>query len=61
MSHEVSKNLLCIVMRNGIEVWIDGEKSEQLNSLMEKQRFIKIGNKVLNVRDISGIRYQRNF
>jgi hypothetical protein len=55
MTTEISKNLMCIVMRGGIEVWIESDKLDPLMGLLETKRFIKVGDQIINTADISGI------
>lgn len=45
-------------MRNGIEIWIDGEKAKILEerlSNLEKHVFFTYENRVINTADISGL------
>jgi len=55
---ELSKNLKCIVLRNGIEIW---KEEERLNDLIKKLSFnqkvgfIKIDGELINSADIIGI------
>lgn len=52
---EITKNLMCVVVRGGIEVWIDDEKVDNLMGAMEKDSVIKMGKNVINTKDIVGI------
>ena len=52
---EISKKLMCILMRENLEIWIEEEKLEPLMAMLETRRFIKIENRVINTADISGI------
>ena len=56
--NELTKSLRCIVMRNGIEVWIEDEKLENLKKVLlssDKHSFIEVEGKILNTADISGV------
>lgn len=55
MTQELAKNLICISMRNGIQIWVDEEKVDALQAQMEKAKFIKISNQIINTADIVGI------
>lgn len=61
MSHELSTDLLdqmCILIRGGIEIWIEKDEAEVLMKAIEEnkvQRFIRINNQFINVADIQGI------
>ena len=53
--NELTKNLMCVVMRDGIEIWIDEDKVDALQKMLEKNRFVRIGKQVINVADVSGV------
>lgn len=55
MSQELSKKLVCVSMRNGAEVWIEEEKLGNLESMLEKSRFIKIDGQLINSADVVGV------
>lgn len=52
---EISKNLMCICIRGGIEIWIEEEKLEPLVQMIKSKELIRIGKSVINPVDISGI------
>lgn len=52
--NELSKNLKCICLRNGVELWIESERLEKLN-LENAGRFLKIDEEIINTADIVGI------
>lgn len=48
----------CVVLRNGIEIWMPAEKAEELSMLLldgNPTRFMKFENTVFNVADVTGI------
>lgn len=55
--NELSKNLMCIKMRSGIEIWVEKEKAEKLINLLgtTQTKFVEIDNNIINSVDISGI------
>ena len=55
MTTEITKNLMCILMRSGIEVWVDEAKVDEVIAKMEGKSIFRIGNQVINPADISGI------
>ena len=55
MSTEVSKSLMCICIRGGIEIWIEEEKIKPLIELIRKKELIQIGKNIINPVDITGI------
>lgn len=58
MTKKLTQNLKCLVMRNGIELWIDGEKAEILESKLsnlDKHVFFTYEGRVINTADISGL------
>ena len=56
--NELAKQQSCIVMRNGMHIWIDKDKAEHLhkalNSITES-KFINFDGKTLNTADITGL------
>jgi len=58
MTNEITKNLMCISMRNGIEIWLEEDRIKDLKSslLMGKEsKFVMIDNEMINTADIVGI------
>lgn len=55
MSKELSKNLICVVIRGGLEVWIDEDKINDLKALIERGGMIGIGKNLVNSKDIVGV------
>lgn len=54
-TQELSKNLMCIVIRGGVEIWVEAEKLENLKAMIQAKELIQIGNNIINPVDISGI------
>lgn len=54
---ELSKNLMCIRMRGGIEIWIEKEKAQKLIDLLgtTKTKFVEIEDEIINSVDVEGI------
>ncbi len=57
MSTELTKNLMCIKLRSGIEIWVERERAENLINLLgtAKTKFIELGDEVINSADIEGV------
>jgi hypothetical protein len=53
--NELSKNLKCICLRNNIEIWLEADKLEPFISAIEKNKFVRIENQVINTADVVGI------
>lgn len=56
--NELSKNLMCIVIRGGIEKWVEKDKADMLcKALQDKNcpQFIDYGNELINKSDITGV------
>ena len=53
--NEVTKNLMCVVIRGGIEVWIDDDKVDNLMTVIEKSSVVKIDKNIINTKDIVGV------
>lgn len=57
-NQELTKNLMCIVMRNKVEFWIEEERIKNLINNLEtfsEHKFIKINNEIINTADVTGI------
>jgi hypothetical protein len=55
---EISKNLKCVVMRNGIEIWKEDDRLTELAKKLssgQKIGFIQIDDELINSADIVGI------
>ena len=58
MTNELTKNLMCICMRNGVQIWIEKERIMTLQSELAKltgSKFILFEEQVINTADIVGI------
>lgn len=56
--NELSKSLRCVVMRNGIELWLEADKADSLQHVLlntTQHKFVKFGERTINTADISGI------
>jgi hypothetical protein len=60
MSKEIAKDLKIILMKNDIEIEIDAEKEEKLDSVLSQLQghtFIKVEGRRINTADMSGVYY----
>ena len=58
MSQEVSNQQMCVLMRSGIEIWIDKERANRLIVILNKLNksiFIDFEDRCFNTADITGI------
>lgn len=58
MSKEISKNLKVLVMRNGIEVVIEGDKLKKIEEILQnidKHVFIGLEDRTINTADLTGV------
>jgi len=56
MNQELSKELMCILMRSGVEIWMEKEKLDIITNQLEgTKRFINVDGNIINSVDISGI------
>lgn len=56
--NDLAKNLRCLILRNGVEIWKEHERLENLSKeLVGGQRvgFIRIDDELVNAADIVGI------
>jgi len=58
MPNELSVNLACVSMRNGVEVWVERERANALVGLLtgkEPPQFISFDGRLMNRADIVGV------
>ena len=58
MTQEITKELMCIKVREGMEVWVEKEKIENLIAMLINHRtgkFIKVEGELINTVDVVGI------
>jgi hypothetical protein len=55
--NELSKDLKCVLMRSGIEIWLENEKAKDLQIILNspKSVFVEIDGETINSADVSGI------
>ena len=53
--NEITKKQHCVLIRGGIELWIDAEKVETLVSVMQTQKLIQIDGEIVNTFEIIGV------
>jgi hypothetical protein len=54
---KLAKNIMCIKLRSGIEIWVEKEKAEKLINLLgtTQTKFVEIENEIINSADVEGI------
>lgn len=58
MSTELSVNLVCVLMRSGVQIWLEKERAENLRTVLRsihESKFIDLDSNFINTADISGI------
>ena|SRR3990167_1328659 len=57
MTNQLSNKQKCLVMRNGIEIWLDGDKANKIGNdmLVIPRGIFKAEDRFLNTADIIGI------
>ena len=53
--NEISKELKCVVIRGGIELWVEADKIEQLASAIERGGLLRIDGNLANAKDVVGV------
>lgn len=53
--NELATKQMCVLIRGGIEVWVDATEADKVQKLMETQKYIKLRGSVVATFDISGI------
>ena len=57
-NQEITKKLMCIILRNGIEIWGEEDKIKNLQVILKntkESKFIELGEETINTADITGI------
>jgi len=58
MTNEVSKSLVCVVMRNGVHLWAEKDRVQKLMALLASQsapQFIEYDGRFINKADLVGV------
>lgn len=58
MTNELSKNLVCVLIRNGVELWVESERADNLKGILLSKdcpQFIEYNGQIINKADITGI------
>ena len=58
MTNELSKNLVCVLIRNGVELWVESERADKLKGILLSKdcpQFIEYNGQLINKSDITGI------
>ena len=57
MTNELTKQIMCIKMRSGVEIWVEKEKAEKLINLMgtADTKFVDIDGEMINSASVEGI------
>lgn len=55
--NELTKNLMCIKMRSGAEIWVEKEKAQRLIDLIgtTATRFVDIEGEMINSASVEGV------
>lgn len=53
--NELAKPQKCILMRSGIQIWVDEDRIVNLMAQMEKSKLIGVDGQYINTADISGV------
>lgn len=56
--NELSKNLVCIVIRGNIEIWVEQDRADNMIALLtgnNAPQFVKYENRLINRADVVGI------
>lgn len=58
MTNELTKKLICVYIRNGIQIWLEDDRITKLKEILQASReskFIEISGQFVNTADIVGI------
>jgi hypothetical protein len=58
MEKQIARQQKCFYIRNGVEIWIDIEKAEDIQKYLRKpssEQFIEVDGRTLNKADLTGV------
>jgi len=58
MSTSLQKLSMCVLMRQGVEIWVENEKAEKLQEVLQgitQSKFIRYEGQTINTADIVGV------
>ena len=57
MTTELTKELMCIKMRSGVEIWVEKEKAQKLIDLLgtTETKFVEIEDELINSGSVEGV------
>lgn len=56
--NELTKQFMCISMRNGVELWVEDDRIKNLKGVLRQltgTKFVDLGSEMINSADITGI------
>lgn len=53
--NELSINLRCVLLIGGLEIWLEEERAQNLEKLMETVKYARLENSIIAVSQIAGI------
>lgn len=56
--NELANKQKCLIQRNGVQIWLDDEKAEKLQSILSaitEHKFIQFDGRTINTADCTGI------
>lgn len=63
MEKQISKRLMCIFIRGGLEIWAEEDKIKNLQQILrtvgKESKFIELEGETINTADITGIFYAK--
>ena len=58
MPTEITKKQKCLIQRNGIEIWLDEDKANALQQILDnitEHKFIRFNGRSINTADCTGV------
>jgi len=58
MNNKIAKQQLCLIQRNGVQIWIDAEKAKKLQTILANitdHKFIQFDGRTINTADCTGV------
>lgn len=58
MSNELSKKLFCVLMRSGVQIWVEQERAQNLQNALDaisSHKFVRFEEQTFNTADLEGV------
>lgn len=53
--NEIAQNLRCVLLRNGIEIWVDEERAKNVANALNESKYFILEGSLISPHEISGV------